>query len=74
MMTKNGSYPPGFAAATSIAGATIGPLMPTSIPMIFYALIANVSVGAMLIGGLLVAAIVPVAWVFGQQTVSPAGA
>jgi tripartite ATP-independent transporter DctM subunit len=27
--------------------------MPTSIPMIFYALIANVSVGAMLIGGLI---------------------
>jgi len=53
MMTKNGRYPAGFAAATSIAGATIGPLMPTSIPMIFYALIANVSVGAMLVGGLI---------------------
>jgi len=52
MMTKNGRYPAGFAAATSVASATLGPLMPTSIPMIFYALIANVSVGAMLIGGL----------------------
>jgi predicted MFS family arabinose efflux permease len=31
-------------------------------------------VSAMLIGGLLVAATVPVAWVFGQQTVSFAGA
>ena len=52
MMTKNGRYPAGFAAATSVASATLGPLMPTSIPMIFYALIANVSAGAMLIGGL----------------------
>ena len=52
MMTENGRYPAGFAAATSVAAATIGPLMPTSIPMIFYALIANVSVGAMLLGGL----------------------
>jgi tripartite ATP-independent transporter DctM subunit len=53
MMTRNGRYPRGFAAATSVASATLGPLMPTSIPMIFYALIANASVGAMLLGGLI---------------------
>jgi C4-dicarboxylate transporter DctM subunit len=52
MMTRNGRYPPGFAAATSVVSATLGPLMPTSIPMIFYALIANASVGAMFLGGL----------------------
>jgi C4-dicarboxylate transporter, DctM subunit len=52
MMSKNGHYPRGFAAATSVVSATLGPLMPTSIPMIFYALIANASVGAMFLGGL----------------------
>src|SRR5438128_995663 len=52
MMTKTGRYPRGFAAATSVVSATLGPLMPTSIPMIFYALIANASVGAMFLGGL----------------------
>jgi C4-dicarboxylate transporter, DctM subunit len=52
MMAKQGHYPRGFAAATSIVSATLGPLMPTSIPMIFYALIANASVGAMFLGGL----------------------
>jgi len=52
MMSKEGRYPPGFAAATSVVSATLGPLMPTSIPMIFYALIANASVGAMFLGGL----------------------
>ena len=52
MMSKNGRYPRGFAAATSVVSATLGPLMPTSIPMIFYALIANASVGAMFLGGL----------------------
>lgn len=52
MMMKGGRYPRGFAAATSVASATLGPLMPTSIPMIFYALIANASVGAMFLGGL----------------------
>ena len=57
MMAKNGRYPRGFAAATSVVSATLGPLMPTSIPMIFYALIANASVGAMFMGGLVPAAI-----------------
>ena len=52
MMAKYGRYPRGFAAATSVVSATLGPLMPTSIPMIFYALIANASVGAMFLGGL----------------------
>ena len=57
MMAKNGRYPRGFAAATSVVSATLGPLMPTSIPMIFYALIANASVGAMFMGGLVPAGI-----------------
>ena len=57
MMAKNGRYPAGFAAATSVVSATLGPLMPTSIPMIFYALIANASVGALLLGGLIPAAL-----------------
>lgn len=57
MMMKNGRYPRGFAAATSVVSATLGPLMPTSIPMIFYALIANASVGAMFLGGLVPAAL-----------------
>ena len=61
MMTKNGRYPRGFAAATSVASATLGPLMPTSIPMIFYALIANASVGAMLLGGLVPVALMAAA-------------
>jgi len=61
MMAKNGQYPRGFAAATSVVSATLGPLMPTSIPMIFYALIANASVGAMFMGGLLPAAMMALA-------------
>ena len=51
MMVKDGRYPPGFAAATSAAAATLGPLVPPSIPMIFYALIANTSVGALFLAG-----------------------
>ncbi len=61
MMAKNGHYPRGFAAATSVVAATLGPLMPTSIPMIFYALIANASVGAMFLGGLVPAGLLALA-------------
>ena len=51
MMTRDKRYPPGFAAATSVVAATLGPLVPPSIPMIFYALIANASVGALFLAG-----------------------
>jgi C4-dicarboxylate transporter DctM subunit len=51
MMTCDERYPRGFAAATSAVAATLGPLVPPSIPMIFYALIANVSVGALFLAG-----------------------
>jgi C4-dicarboxylate transporter DctM subunit len=52
MMIKDGRYPAGFAAATSAVSATLGPLVPPSIPMIFYALIANASVGALFLAGI----------------------
>jgi C4-dicarboxylate transporter, DctM subunit len=52
MMMRDGRYPAGFAAATSVVSATMGPLVPPSIAMIFYALIANASVGALFLAGL----------------------
>ncbi len=52
MMMRDGRYPDGFAAATSAVAATLGPLVPPSIPMIFYALIANASVGALFLAGI----------------------
>jgi len=52
MMIRGGRYPAGFAAATSAISATLGPLVPPSIPMIFYAVIANASVGALFLAGI----------------------
>jgi C4-dicarboxylate transporter, DctM subunit len=57
MMMREGRYPAGFAAATSVVSATMGPLVPPSIAMIFYALIANASVGALFLAGLVPAAL-----------------
>jgi tripartite ATP-independent transporter DctM subunit len=61
MMMREKRYPAGFAAATSVASATIGPLVPPSIAMIFYALIANASVGALFLAGLVPAALMAAA-------------
>lgn len=50
-MKKEG-YPADFSAALVETASTMGPIIPPSIPMIIYAVIANVSVGAMFIAGI----------------------
>lgn len=52
MMTKENRYPPGYAAAITAASATIGPIIPPSIPMVIYALVSDVSIGYLFIAGL----------------------
>jgi len=53
MMTRNGRYSPGFAAAITAASATIGPIIPPSIPMVMYALVSDSSVGYLFLAGVL---------------------
>ena len=50
-MLKKPEYPRGFAAAVVVASATLGPIIPPSIPMVIYALISGASVGALFLGG-----------------------
>lgn len=52
MMTKENRYPPGYAAAITAASATIGPIIPPSIPMVLYALVSNSSIGALFLAGI----------------------
>lgn len=52
MMTKDGRYPAGYAAAITAASATIGPIIPPSIPMVLYALVSNQSIGYLFLGGI----------------------
>ena len=42
-----------FSACTTIASSTIGPIIPPSIPAVVYAMVANVSVGKLLFGGVI---------------------
>ncbi|NND20857.1 MAG: TRAP transporter large permease subunit, partial [Silicimonas sp.] len=51
MMTKSGHYTRGYAAAITAASATIGPIIPPSIPMVLYALVSNTSIGYLFLGG-----------------------
>ncbi|MFK7858298.1 MAG: TRAP transporter large permease [Granulosicoccus sp.] len=53
MMTRNGRYTLGFAAAITAATATIGPIIPPSIPMVLYALVSDTSVGFLFLAGIL---------------------
>ena len=53
MMTREGKYTPGFAAALSAVSSVIGPILPPSIPMVLYALVSGTSIGYLFIGGAL---------------------
>jgi C4-dicarboxylate transporter, DctM subunit len=53
MMTKDGRYTPAYAAAITAASATIGPIIPPSIPLVLYALISDTSIGFLFLGGVI---------------------
>jgi tripartite ATP-independent transporter DctM subunit len=53
MMRKVGGYPAGLAVAIASAAATLGPIIPPSIPMVIYALLSGASVGALFLAGVL---------------------
>ncbi len=53
MMTRDGKYTPSYAAALTAATAVIGPIIPPSIPMVLYALVADASIGYLFLGGVI---------------------
>lgn len=52
LMTRDGKYTPSYAAAITAATATIGPIIPPSIPMVLYALVSDQSVGYLFAAGM----------------------
>jgi len=50
-MLKRPEYSRGFAGAVVVASATLGPIIPPSIPMVIYAMVSGASVGALFLGG-----------------------
>lgn len=51
MMTKDGRYPPAYAAALTAVSSVIGPIIPPSIPMVLYALVSDASIGYLFLAG-----------------------
>jgi len=49
---KSKNYDPGFSAALTAASGAMGPIIPPSIPMVIYAVIANTSVASLFLGGI----------------------
>ena len=45
-------FDPDFSAAVTAASATIGPIIPPSIPMVVYGMMSEVDVGSLFIGGM----------------------
>jgi tripartite ATP-independent transporter DctM subunit len=46
-------YPKEFAAAVTAASATIGPIIPPSVPLLFYGVVADASIGRLFLGGVI---------------------
>ena len=59
-MMKRPEYTRGFAGAVVVAAATLGPIIPPSIPMVIYALVSGASVGALFLGGVLPGALMAI--------------
>lgn len=54
---KDHGYPTEFAVGVTAASATLGPIIPPSLPFVIYAMFANVSVGQLFLAGILPGAV-----------------
>ena len=50
---KDHGYPMDFSVGVTAASATLGPIIPPSLPFVIYGMMANVSIGSLFIGGIL---------------------
>lgn len=50
---KDHGYKTEFAVGVTAASATLGPIIPPSLPFVIYGMMANVSIGALFLGGLI---------------------
>jgi tripartite ATP-independent transporter DctM subunit len=70
---KDNGYEEDFSCAVTAASATIGPVFPPSIPMIFYAMLSGASIGNLFLGGMVpgvllaLALMVYIAWVANKR-------
>ncbi len=51
-MMKKGGYPADFATAVTISSSVIGPIVPPSIPLVIYGVVASTSIGGLFLAGI----------------------
>ncbi len=61
---KDHGYATEFAVGVTAASATLGPIIPPSLPFVIYAMMANVSVGSLFLAGILPGALLAVLMMF----------
>jgi len=52
-MMKKGGYPKDFATAVTISSSVIGPIVPPSIPLVIYGVVASTSIGGLFLAGVI---------------------
>src|SRR6476661_4154518 len=57
---RDKGYDVGFSVGVTAASATLGPIIPPSLPFVIYAMFANVSVGALFLAGILPGAVMAI--------------
>jgi len=57
---KDHGYSTEFAVGVTAASATLGPIIPPSLPFVIYGMMANVSIGALFLGGFIPGAVMTV--------------
>jgi TRAP-type C4-dicarboxylate transport system permease large subunit len=61
---RDHGYSAEFAVGVTAASATLGPIIPPSLPFVIYAMFANVSVGALFLAGILPGAVLALLMMF----------
>src|SRR5207244_11773313 len=57
---RDHGYSKEFSVGVTAASATLGPIIPPSLPFVIYGMVANVSVGALFLGGILPGALMAI--------------
>jgi tripartite ATP-independent transporter DctM subunit len=57
---KDHGYSTEFAVGVTAASATLGPIIPPSLPFVIYGMMANVSIGALFLGGFIPGAVLTI--------------
>src|SRR3979409_2325047 len=57
---KDHGYPIEFSVGVTAASATLGPIIPPSLPFVIYGMMANVSIGALFMGGFIPGAVMTI--------------